>query len=179
MSDTAVLVIDMLNDYRHPDAEQLADSVSAIIEPLTRLIAQTGERDDVDLIYVNDNHGDFTADYSAIIQSARDGERPDVVEPVVPASGSQLLTKVRHSVFYATALDYLLGRLQTRTLVLTGQVTEQCIPYSALDRYVRHFDVLVPPDAVAHIDPELGAAALAMMERNMLAQLVPTTRCLP
>jgi hypothetical protein len=77
MSDTAVLVIAMLND---PDAEQLAESVSTIFEPLTQLIARTGERDDVDLIYVNDNHGDFTADYDAIIQAALDGERPDLVE---------------------------------------------------------------------------------------------------
>jgi len=35
---------------------------------------------------------------------------------------------------------------------LTGQVTEQCILYSALDAYVRHFEVVVRPDAVAHID---------------------------
>jgi hypothetical protein len=49
---------------------------------------------------------------------------------------------------------------------LTGQVTEQCILYSVLDGYVRHFDVVVPPDAVAHIDPELGDAALKMMNRE-------------
>jgi len=36
-------------------------------------------------------------------------------------------------------------------VVLTGQVTEQCILYSALDAYIRHLEVRVPPDAVAHI----------------------------
>ncbi|TDO18309.1 nicotinamidase-related amidase [Mycobacterium sp. BK086] len=154
-------------------------SVATIIEPLTHLIGAAADRDDVDLIYVNDNHGDFTADYAAIVDSARNGERPDLVEPVIPAPGSRMLTKVRHSVFYATPLDYLLGRLETRTLVLTGQVTEQCILYSALDGYVRHYDVVVPPDVVAHIDPELGAAALTMMQRNMRAELLPADRCLP
>jgi nicotinamidase-related amidase len=59
--------------------------------------------------------------------------------------------------------------------VLTGQVTEQCILYSALDAYVRHFDVAVPPDAVAHIHGDLADAALKMMERNMRAELVPAT----
>jgi len=39
--------------------------------------------------------------------------------------------------FYATPLDYLLGRLDTKRLILTGQVTEQYILYSALDAYVR------------------------------------------
>jgi nicotinamidase-related amidase len=61
---------------------------------------------------------------------------------------------------------------------LTGQVAEQCILYSTLDGYVRHFDVVVPPDAVAHIDPELGDAALKMMSRNMSAALTPVADCL-
>jgi len=36
----------------------------------------------------------------------------------------------------------------------------------------------VPPDAVAHIDEELGSAALKMMERNMSAELVDAAHCL-
>ena len=67
MSDTAVLVIDMFNDYDHPDGDRLADNVAAILDPLVGLIGDVGARDDVDLIYVNDNHGDFTADRGAII----------------------------------------------------------------------------------------------------------------
>ncbi|HET9720235.1 MAG TPA: isochorismatase family protein, partial [Solirubrobacteraceae bacterium] len=55
---------------------------------------------------------------------------------------------------------------------------EQCILYSALDAYVRHFDVVIPRDAVAHIDPDLARAALRMMERNMRAAVVPATDCL-
>ncbi|KJY28811.1 hypothetical protein VR46_37655 [Streptomyces sp. NRRL S-444] len=47
-----------------------------------------------------------------------------------------------------------------RRLVLCGQVTEQCILYSALEAHIRHFDVSIVPEAVAHIDPELARAAL-------------------
>jgi nicotinamidase-related amidase len=96
----------------------------------------------------------------------------------VPAEGSRLVTKVRHSVFYSTPVAYLLGRLDTKRLILTGQVTEQCILYSALDAYVRHFPVVIPKDAVAHIDAELGAAALKMMEANMDAELTTAADCL-
>ncbi|OBB13609.1 isochorismatase [Mycolicibacterium setense] len=178
MSRTAVLVIDMLNAYRHEDAEKLAPNVAEIIDPLANLVGSAHQRDDVDLIYVNDNYGDFTAEFSDIVHAALDGERPDLVSPIVPRDGCLLLTKVRHSAFYATALDYLLGRLGTERLVLTGQVTEQCILYTALDAYVRHFDVVVPADAVAHIDAELGKAALQMMERNMSAEILPAAECL-
>jgi nicotinamidase-related amidase len=54
-------------------------------------------------------------------------------------------------------------------------VTEQCILYSALDAYVRHFSVCVPADAVAPIDRGLGDAALEMMRRNMRAEIVATS----
>jgi nicotinamidase-related amidase len=68
--------------------------------------------------------------------------------------------------------------LGTRRVVVTGQVTEQCILYTALDAYVRHFEVVVADDAVAHIDEGLGAAALQMIERNMGGTLRPAKRCL-
>lgn len=176
MAQTALLVVDMLNSYRHPDAEQLADNVAEMVEPLSDLIDEARQRDDVDLIYVNDNYGDFTAEPSDLIRAALDGERPELVRPIVPDPGSRVMTKVRHSAFYATPLAYLLNRLETKRLILTGQVTEQCILYSALDAYVRHYPVVVPPDAVAHIDAELGKAALGMMERNMSAEIVDAAR---
>ncbi|ANR89927.1 MULTISPECIES: cysteine hydrolase family protein [Mycobacterium avium complex (MAC)] len=179
MSDTAVLVVDMMNSYQHPDAENLIPNVEKIIEPLTGLVRRARESAGVDLVYVNDNYGDFTAQFSDLVRSALDGARPDLVKPIAPVSGEAAsLTKVRHSAFYSTALAYLLSRLGTKRLIITGQVTEQCILYTALDAYVRHFPVVIPTDAVAHIDPELGAAACKMMEQNMSAELTTAADCL-
>jgi nicotinamidase-related amidase len=178
MSDTALLVIDMLNSYRHEDAEQLIPSVESVVDPLASLIATARRRDDVDLVYINDNYGDFTSDHDDIVKSALEGERPDLVKPVLPDEGEIFLEKVRHSAFYATSLAYLLRSLEPSRLILTGQVTEQCILYTALDAYVRHFEVTVPPDAVAHIDADLGKAALRMMKENMRAEIVPADECL-
>jgi nicotinamidase-related amidase len=178
MSDTAVLVVDMMNTYQHPDAEVLIPNVEKIIEPLADLVRRARESDGVDLVYVNDNYGDFTAEFSDIVRSACEGARPDLVKPIVPAGDSRVLTKVRHSAFYATALAYLLNRLETKRLILTGQVTEQCILYTALDAYVRHIPMVIPTDAVAHIDAELGKAALTMMESNMDAELTTAADCL-
>jgi len=79
MSDTAVLVIDMMNSYEHPGAEHLTPNVAKIIEPLTDLVPRARESDDVDLVYVNDNHGDFTAEFSDLVRAACDGARPDPV----------------------------------------------------------------------------------------------------
>ena len=50
MSDTALLVIDMLNAYRHEDAESLVASVEDAIDPMAGLIAKARKRDGVDVI---------------------------------------------------------------------------------------------------------------------------------
>ena len=150
MSETALLVIDMLNTYDHPDAEDLATHAEEMVGTLADLVGRARTRDDVDVIYVNDNQGDFSADRGDLIRGALDGKRPDLVEPIVPGDDATFLTKVRHSAFYGTPLDYLLGRLKAERIILTGQVTEQCILYTALDGYIRHLDVIVAGRRRAH-----------------------------
>jgi nicotinamidase-related amidase len=99
------------------------------------------------------------------------------VEPLLPPDGADFVLKARHTIFYMTPLEYLLGQREIDHLILTGQVTEQCILYSALDAYVRHLEVTIPTDGVAHIYGDLAEAALKMMERNMRAELVSAADC--
>jgi nicotinamidase-related amidase len=160
----------MLNPYEHADAEQLTESVEQIVEPVRALVERAG-RDGVELIYVNDNYGDWNSSQEELARQAMEGARPDLVEPLLPPEGADFVLKARHTIFYMTPLEYLLGQKEIGHLVLTGQVTEQCILYSALDAYVRHFDVSIPRDGVAHIHEDLAGAALEMMERNMSAEI--------
>src|SRR5918998_340386 len=90
---------------------------------------------------------------------------------------ADFVIKARHTIFYMTPLEYLLSQKQVGRVVLAGQVTEQCILYSALDAYIRHLDVVVPRDAVAHIHEHLADAALELMERNMAADLCTAADC--
>jgi nicotinamidase-related amidase len=175
-SRTALLVIDMLNAYDHPDAEQLAESAAAAVPRISELIERAGS-EDVPVVYVNDNYGDWNSSSEELAEKAMAGEHPDLVQPLLPPKGSSFVIKARHSVFYGTPLEYLLDAMQAERLVLTGQVTEQCILYSALDAYVRHFEVVVPRDAVAHIHTHLAEAALELMERNMSADVVGAADC--
>jgi nicotinamidase-related amidase len=168
---SALIVIDMLNPYEHEDADELAANVARIVEPLTGLIARAREAG-IELVYVNDHYGDFAASRDDLVERALAGRHRELVEPVVPPDDCAFLPKVRHSAFYSTTLEYLLGQRQVESLILAGQVTEQCILYTALDAYVRHFEVCVPRDAVAPIDGDLGEAALRMMARNMRAAVV-------
>ena len=101
----------------YPDAEELIPNVGEIIEPLTDLVRRARQSEGVDLVYVSNNYGDCTAQFSDIVGAA-------------------------------------------------------------LDAYVRHFPVVIPVDTVAHIDADLGAAALKMMEQNMSADITTAAQCL-
>jgi nicotinamidase-related amidase len=172
---TALIVVDMLNTYEHADAEPLVESVRAQLPAMRRIIDDARERE-VFTAYVNDHHGDWTANRERLTERALAGAQPDLVEPIAPAADLPFVIKARHSIFYGTQVEYMLRHEEIERIVLIGQVTEQCILYSALDAYVRHFEVAVPPDAVAHIHAELADAALQLMETNMRAELVPADR---
>jgi nicotinamidase-related amidase len=173
---SAVLVVDMLNPYEHEDADRLVDSVREALPAMLQLLARARAQA-VPIVYVNDNHGDWSACRPELVERALQGRAPDLVEPIAPPPDVGFVVKARHSIFYQTQLEYLLRQAEVDRIVLVGQVTEQCILYSALDAYVRHFAVAVPRDAVAHIHEELADAALRMMQRNMRADVAAAAEC--
>jgi len=160
----------MRNSYEHDDAESLTRSVETILDPMSALIARAQD-EGVEIIYVNDNYGDWNSSSEELAQRALDGARPDLIEPILAREGVDFVIKARHTIFYMTPLEYLVAQKEIDHLMLVGQVTEQCILYSALDAYVRHLPVSVPRDGVACIHENLADAALDMMERNMDAEL--------
>ncbi|HEY7966178.1 MAG TPA: isochorismatase family cysteine hydrolase [Solirubrobacteraceae bacterium] len=174
--DRALIVVDMLNRYEHADADALrrsvAETLPAMVELRDRALAAG-----VQIIYVNDNYHEWADGRAEICERALAGPDPALVEPILPPADAAFIVKARHSIFFETQLDYMLRREGLGRLILIGQVTEQCILYSALDAYVRHFEVTVARDAVAHIHPDLAQAAITMMGVNMRADITTARDC--
>ncbi|MDX3697226.1 cysteine hydrolase [Streptomyces europaeiscabiei] len=166
----ALIVIDMINTYDHEDAELLVPSAERVVPVLAELIGRARGAD-VPVIYANDNFGLWRSHHGELVDTALAGPHAELIEPIRPDDESLFVVKARHSVFYETPLAYLLQRLGVGHTVLSGQVTEQCVLYSALDAHIRHLGVTVPKDAVASIHPRLESAALEMMECNMDARI--------
>jgi nicotinamidase-related amidase len=160
----------MLNSYEHADAEQLTRKVERILPTMRELIERAAE-EDVLTIYVNDNFGAWNSNRDELLEQVMEGEFRHLVEPIAPKPDTLFVVKARHSIFYQTPLEYLLSQEDVDRIILIGQVTEQCILYSALDAYIRQLQVVVPSDAVAEIHEDLADAALRMMEVNMDAQV--------
>ncbi|MGX1669331.1 isochorismatase family cysteine hydrolase [Streptomyces sp. NPDC055400] len=170
MGKTAVIVIDMINTYDHADADLLIPAAEEALPAIVRLL-ENARRHDVPVIYANDNFGQWRSHHGEILETALAGPHADLVRPLGPDQESLFVVKARHSIFFETPLSYLLRQQGIEHVVLCGQVTEQCVLYSALDAHIRHLDVTVPRDAVAHIHEDLADAALRMMERNMGANI--------
>jgi nicotinamidase-related amidase len=173
---TALLVIDMVSNYDFEDAEKLIESAREAV-PHIRDLIERARSEDVPVIYVNDNYGAWNASLHDLVEQVLQGEHRDLLEPLAPDDDAAFVLKARHSVFYETPLEYMLRQQETERIVLTGQVTEQCILYSALDAYIRHLKVVVPTDAVACIHDDLAQAAFKMMEINMDVELCRAEDC--
>jgi len=170
MGRTALIVVDMLSSYDFEDAEKLVPAVEETLPRMAELVERALDEDAL-TVYVNDSYGDWHSNRDALVSQALKSEHPELVEPIAPGDDSLFVFKARHSIFFQTPLEYLLGQQEVDRVVLIGQVTEQCILYSALDAYIRHLQVCVPRDAVASIHPHLADAALELMERNMSAEI--------
>ncbi|MGQ0549283.1 MAG: cysteine hydrolase family protein [Armatimonadota bacterium] len=76
-------------------------------------------------------------------------------------------TKKRLSIFYATDLEFLLRQLRSRTVVLTGGMTDCCVLNAAFDAANRDYRVVVPRDLVRGFSPEIEDAALRIVSLHL------------
>jgi nicotinamidase-related amidase len=84
--------------------------------------------------------------------------------------------KPRHSAFFGTPLQSLLGDLGIRRLVLTGITSHQCVLFTAMDAHVREYQLLVPADCVGAGSREETRHALYIAERALSARVAGSAR---
>lgn len=147
---TVLLIVDMISDWRFPDAQPLIAPALAASERIGELKARCRRRG-IPVIYANDNHGRWRSDFRALVQGAleREGAARRITEALLPGEDDYFVLKPRHSAFFATPLELLLQQLAADRLVLTGITADQCVLSTAFDAKMRDYEVIVPPDCVA------------------------------
>src|SRR5688572_23393384 len=95
---SALIVVDVLNPYDHEDADRLVASVEDVVDPIAGLIERASDAG-VEVIYVNDNYGDWNSSSEELAERALEGRRPDLVEPLLPPEGTDFVIKARHTIF--------------------------------------------------------------------------------
>ncbi len=92
-----------------------------------------------------------------------------------PEPDDYFVLKPKHSGFYSTTLELLLGAFQAQTVILTGLTGDICVLFTANDAYMRDFHLVVPADCVASQDPDENRHALGHMQRVLKADIRPAT----
>jgi len=140
----ALLLIDVINDFDFPGADQLVRYARPMARNLLRL-KQRAYKAGVPVVYVNDNFGRWKSDFRRTLDHcSRHGRGRDVVRLLRPEENDYFILKPKHSGFFSSALDTLLRYLQTQTLILTGIAGHFCVLFTANDAYMRDFNLFVP-----------------------------------
>lgn len=174
-ADTALLLIDTINDLEFPEGDQLlrqALPMAARIAALKRRVKDVG----IPVIYVNDNFGRWQSNFNAQVEHClRDDVRGrPVAEALRPEEDDYFILKPKHSGFFSTSLDILLEYLQVETLILTGIAGNICVLFTANDAYMRDFRLYIPSDCVASNTSEVNRGALEQMREVLKADVRPT-----
>ena len=175
---TALLVLDMVSEFRFPDAERVLRGARRPARAIGRLKARARAAR-VPVIYVNDTAGKWESDPRAFVQRclAPDARGRDVVGLIRPdLDRDYFMFKPKHSAFFATPLESLLGQLKVRRLVLTGITTHQCVLFTAMDAYVREYELILPPDCVGAGLQAETRHALFIAEHALRARLPHSPR---
>jgi nicotinamidase-related amidase len=172
-SDTAILVIDVINDLDFPGAEDLqpwAERMVTRLAPFCRKARRAG----VPVIYVNDNFGHWRSDFQDVYRhcTRRGARGAKISQALKPTRNDYFILKPRHSGFFATSLVPLLEFLGTRKLILTGVATNICVFFTAHDAHMHEYKITVLSDCCAAESDFDHNAALDQLKRFCRAKIV-------
>jgi nicotinamidase-related amidase len=176
-AETALLLIDVINDLEFDGGEKLLAHALPMATALAEL-KRRAKAAGIPAIYVNDNFGRWRSDFAKLVQHCLDQNirgRP-VVAHLPPEEDDYFVLKPKHSAFFQTNLEILLGYLGTTTLILTGMAADICVLFSANDAYMRDFQIAIPSDCVASEDSESNRQVLFLMEHVLKANIAPSTQ---
>jgi nicotinamidase-related amidase len=128
-------------------------------------------------IYANDNFGHWESDIRAIVETciARGGAARELAQIMMPEPEDRSVLKPRHSAFFGTPLEFLLGDLGAKRLIITGLTSDSCVMFTSHDAYLRGYRIWVPSDCVAAAKPQFTREALEHIARVLKGSTVRST----
>ncbi len=171
---TAVLVIDMINDFVTGEFEN--ERAKKII-PNIKKIVETARSSNRPVIFACDTHEEGDHEFSIWGEHAVSGtEGSEVVPELKPEEEDYKIEKSKYSAFYGTELDSLLEELGVDKLVLTGVLTHICIQHTAADAFFRGYDIIVPIGGVEDVSDEEHESSIEFIENNYGSKTIDYTK---
>lgn len=179
---TALLLIDIQNDFGHPDGVMGKAGVDlSRVDPAVDAAISMAEAARAAGVAVINVSLETTAQLDSRAASLRRGRMgmPDTEDRRVcrkdswgaqpyralPAPTDIAIAKARYASFQDTALDRQLATLGIDTLVVGGLTTECCVEAAVRDAFHRDFNVFLAADACASYDPVEHEVCVGVMAR--------------
>jgi nicotinamidase-related amidase len=167
-ANTALLVIDMENDFVAAGAVQETPGGREIIPAINQLISWARKRT-IPVIFTHEMHRSDRSDYGIeleydpvhCLELTPGCELVDGLE-VEPAD-YRIHNKRRYDCFMGTDLDLLLRCKKIENLICCGVTTHVCVMSTVYTARNLDYRVLLPQDAVAAVSSDHQAAALLCM----------------
>jgi nicotinamidase-related amidase len=164
---TALIVVDMQNDFCHPDGELYADGSEAVI-PAVRQTIFTLSTAVNRTIVTRDTHGQNDPEFDEWGRHCVGGtwgqEIHGDVRNALSVSSYIEVEKNTYDAFFETPLDSLLGNVGIETVIICGTLANVCVQETAASANLHGYDVIVLEDAVGYITEEQRRRALEHIE---------------
>ena len=146
---TAVMVVDMQNDFAHPDGKLYVPSTKNIIEPIKKLLDKA-RRKNVKIFYTQDWHRKDDIEFGIWgTHAVANTWGAEIIDDLSPTENDYLVKKLRYDAFFGTPLDHLLRIFKIENLVIVGTVANICVLHTAGSAALLGYRVIIPIDSVA------------------------------
>lgn len=171
----AIILIDVINDLEFKEGQQFLSTAIAVAQNIKQLLDQAHLKN-IPVIYVNDNFGKWRSDFKNQINHCLHDRviGQPIAQLLLPTPDDYYVLKTKNSAFYNTPLDLLLRYLKTKTVILAGFTTDTCIKFSALDAYLRDYQIIIHQDGVASFDQSAHQQALEYFQTHLKSQILST-----
>ncbi|MCS6769295.1 MAG: cysteine hydrolase [Candidatus Caldarchaeum sp.] len=147
--DTALVIVDMQNDFCHPRGKLFVPTSPATI-PNIRSLLEKARRSGVRVFFTQDWHDKDDPEFGIWGEHALAGSwGAEIVEELKPATGEVVVRKLRYDGFYGTSLDHYLSMHGVKNLLITGTVANICVLHTAGSAALRWHKIYVPVDCVS------------------------------
>lgn len=160
---TALLVVDMINDFCTEGGAMCLPGAARLYPPQNALIA-AARAAGMPVFYIIDSHrpglrGD--REFRKRTPHAVEGSWGAEVVPALDQRPEDIrILKRRYSAFYNTDLHLTLQDMAIDTVLVCGVVTNICVRSTVHDAFFAGYEVVVPEDCVAATGPREQASSL-------------------
>ncbi len=166
-AETAIVVVDMQNDFCHPDGALYAPASEAAIEPIQRLL-ERGRAAGVQIVFTRDVHPeDQFEDAQYMDEFERWGEHAlegtwgaEIVANLEVKSEDYVLEKRTYDAFYGTDFETVLTDRGLTDLLFVGTLANVCVLHTAASAGLRDFRPILVEDALGALEPDHRAYTL-------------------